>query len=55
VVVFTDQPRVVRFYRDLLAAHGHLHVRLVTSAKRNPAYLEVVGAVPVGVVAYERI
>jgi methionyl-tRNA formyltransferase len=49
VVLFTDQVFIVNFYKDFLTAHGHRLVGLVTSAKRNRSYLDVVGAAGAGV------
>lgn len=46
VIVFTDMPEVAAAYPQLLAAHGHRLVGVVTSRKRNPNVAGVVSNVP---------
>ncbi len=48
VILFTDHPLVAAFYAEYFPAQGHQLTAVVTSAKRNPDYLAVIGAVPVG-------
>ena len=46
IVVFTDMPQVAAAYSQMLAAHGHQIVGVVTSRKRNFGYVDVVSSAP---------
>jgi methionyl-tRNA formyltransferase len=46
VIVFTDMPQIVGAYAQMLPAAGHQLVGVVTSRKRNRAFVDVVSSVP---------